>query len=208
MPQPAQYYPKIDYRSHPAYRDLDVPPREDEEAVNDMIAEIDAAMSALNGSGTHDPESLAAAFKAGPVSKIRALASHLRETVSNPRVAGWLVRAFENVEQELYEQAKIDNRRCGAEQLHLQEEALQFADDMKRDGCKILRLEPETKARLRSLCEPAIRALREKAAIRKTCFRSMPTVQQFLRACGNLMQSIFAASRIFCNGGIRRSSGA
>jgi len=43
-----RFYPDIEYRNHPAFRDLGVPGRDDESVVDAMIEGIDRELAALH----------------------------------------------------------------------------------------------------------------------------------------------------------------
>ncbi len=157
------YYPKIDYPSHPAFCMLDVDPRDDNGVVEDMIVEIDQAVCHLNESPFSDQSSLREAFDDVLVSRIDSLTEYLSRTTENDRVRSWIQRAVQNVRQELWEGAVVAVRRRKSASLGLTEEALEVASKLKKDGCAIFRLEEETKRTLRRLCDPAIAELRERA---------------------------------------------
>ncbi|KIF66082.1 hypothetical protein HY68_37775 [Streptomyces sp. AcH 505] len=163
MNQHVRFYPDIDYRAHPAFRDLDVPVRGDDAIVDGMIEAVDLALDALHRE-RHDDAALGQAFDNGPGRRIAELAAYLDRTTSNERVRLLLSRALADVTGELLEEAKIRNDRHSFNR-PLSSQARSVADDLKRDGVHICRLSEVEKKKLWELCAPVIARLRAAAEL-------------------------------------------
>jgi hypothetical protein len=158
-----RFYPDIDYQNHPAFRDLGVPARDDDSAVDAMIESIDRELAAVH-SEPHDVNSLRETFDRGPGRRIAELAAYLERTTPNERVQRLLSRAFSDVTEELLDEARIRNDRFQFAR-KLSPEAEQVADNLKRDGAHICRLTDAEKAKLWELCTPVVARLRAAAVL-------------------------------------------
>src|SRR5437868_2764972 len=163
MNEHVRFYPNIDYRAHPAFRDLGVPVRNDDSIVDAMIEDIDRELDALHNK-EHDDLALRQAFDVGVGRRIAELATYLNQTTPNPRVQQLLSRAFEDVTIELLDEARIRNDRHRFNRT-LSPQAQRVAGDLRRDGVHICRLTDAQKAKLWKLCAPAIARLRAAAAV-------------------------------------------
>src|SRR5205085_10903748 len=100
MNEHVRFYPNIDYRAHPAFRDLGVPVRNDDLIVDAMIEDIDRELDELHNKENNDL-ALRQAFHVGVSSRIADLAPHLNQPTPNPRVQRFLSRAREDANMEL-----------------------------------------------------------------------------------------------------------
>jgi hypothetical protein len=157
-----RFYPDIDYRSHPAFRNLGVPSRNDDEVVDGMIADIDRELERLHAERHDGQDALHAAFEKGAGQKIAALQAYLDRTVPNERARRLLRRAFEHVAGEFLDEARIRNDRHTFKR-KLSADASRVVDDLRRDGAHICRLPREEKARIWQLCAPVVARLRAAA---------------------------------------------
>jgi hypothetical protein len=158
MNEHLRFYPQIDYRAHPAFRDLGVQPRDDDAIVDEMIGRIDTALEAIHGS-QHDPPGLRAAFETGPVRRMTELAAYLDRTTPNERLRGMLSRAFADVRGELWNEVQIHNDRHSFSR-HLTPGAQAVASDLERDGAHICRIPEAERRKLWALCSPIVARLR------------------------------------------------
>jgi hypothetical protein len=194
MNEHVRFYPDIDYRTHPAFRDLDVRPRADDPIVDGMIQEIDHCLGALHASGYTDEVELQTAFDEAAGCRIAELAAYLDRTTPNERVRRLLSRAFNDVKIELLDEARIRNDRhrfsremtVGAERV---------VGDLKRDGVHVCRLPDAERQKLWELCAPVVARLRAAAALspKTRVAESMPRysavgvrLEQFFRRSGTL----------------------
>ncbi|TLG77616.1 hypothetical protein [Methylocystis sp. B8] len=193
MKQQLRFYPDIDYRVHPAFRDLGVPARDDDSVVDGMIANIDRDLEALHATRYH-AAALREAFDSGPGCRIAELAAYLDRTTSNERVRRLLSRAFKDVTAELLYEARIRNDRHEFNRM-LSPQARRVADDLKRDGAHICRLTGAERQKLWELCAPAVARLRAAAALnpKTRVAESMPRysgvgvrLEKFFRRSGAL----------------------
>lgn len=157
-----RFYPDIDYRVHPAFRDLGVQPRTDDDIVDGMIADIDRELARLGETPHASVASLHRAFNEGPARKISVLETYLDSTIPNDRARRLLTRAFAHVRDELLDQARIRNDRHSFDRV-LSSDALRVSADMRRDGAHICRLPREDKKKIWNLCAPVIARLRAAA---------------------------------------------
>ena len=135
MNEHVRFYPNIDYRAHPAFRDLGVPVRNDDSIVDAMIEDIDRELDALHNKENNDL-ALRQAFDVGVSRRIADLATYLNQTTPNPRVQRLLSRAFEDVTIELLDEARIRNDRHRFNRT-LSPQAQRVAGDLRRDGVHI-----------------------------------------------------------------------
>jgi hypothetical protein len=163
MNENVRFYPDIDYRAHPAFRDLGVPARDDDSIVDGMIRNIDRDLEALHSSYHPDIAALQKAFDDGPGSRITELAAYLDRTTPNERARRLLSRSFGDVVKELLDEARIRNDRHHFNR-RLSPEALLVAQDLQRDGVHICRLSDVEKRKLWDLCAPVVARLRTVAA--------------------------------------------
>jgi hypothetical protein len=164
MKEHVRFYPDIDYRNHPAFRDLGVPARSDDLVVDGMIEQIDHELAAIHNQRFDVDAMLQNAFDAGVSRQISELAAYLDQTTPNERVRRLLSRAFKDVTEELLCEARIRNDRYQFNRT-LAPQAQRVADDLKRDGVHICRLTNAEKAKLWALCAPAIARLRAAARL-------------------------------------------
>jgi hypothetical protein len=157
-----RFYPDIDYRVHPAFRNLGVSPRNDDEIVDRMIIDIDYSLQELHTTWLENARVLHQAFMKGPAQKINALAAYLDGTVPNDRARSLLARAFVHVGEELLDEARIKNDRHTFNRA-FSAQASRVATDLRRDGVHICRLPSQDKRRIRKLCAPLIARLRAAA---------------------------------------------
>ncbi len=157
------FYPRIDYREHPAFRDLGVPLRSDEKLVNSAIAEIDVALADIARTPGLSEANLTERFKRGPQQKIDALRAHLIETTANARLVKWLSCSFDDVCVDLLEEARVANARGTAPAPRPGSPGMRVASDLKRDGAHICWLDSQTLDELRRICAPDMELLREQA---------------------------------------------
>jgi hypothetical protein len=164
MNEHVRFYPDIDYRAHPAFRDLDVPPRADDPIVDGMIRDIDRDLGALHNSEYANDTALREAFDKEAGRRIAELAAYLDRTTPNERVGRLLSRAFSDVRTELLDEARIRNDRHRFSR-RLSAEAECVASDLKRDGVHICRLTDAERKKLWELCAPVVARLRAAAAL-------------------------------------------
>jgi hypothetical protein len=157
------FYPRIDYREHPAFRDLGVPLRPDEKFVNSAIAEIDAALAGLARTPGRSDTDVTEIFKKGPQQKIHALRAYLAETTANARLVKWMSPSFDEVCVDLLEEARVANACGTAPAPRPGTPGMKVSCDLKRDGAHICRLDGQTLAALRRICTPDMELLREQA---------------------------------------------
>jgi hypothetical protein len=162
MSSSVRFYPDIDYRAHPAFRDLGVSPRTDDDVVDGMIADIDRELGRLHETRFENGVSLRQAFVEGPERKISALESYLDETIPNDRARRLLKRAFAHVRDEFLDQARIKNDSHTFDRT-LSSDASRVAADLRRDGAHICRLPRDDKKKIWNLCSPVIARLRAAA---------------------------------------------
>lgn len=177
MNSPVRFYPDIDYRAHPAFRDLGVSKRDDDEIVDQMIVDIDRSIEAFYEGRRDSAESLKQDFMNGPAKKIAALEAYLDRTTPNDRVRRLLKRSFAHVIEELLDQARIKNDSHSFSR-DLSVEASRVAADMQRDGVYICRLPKDTKKKILTLCAPVIARLRA-AADRDTNGRVVESLPRY-----------------------------
>jgi hypothetical protein len=164
MNEHVRFYPNIDYRAHPAFRDLGVPARGDDPIVDQIIRDIDQDLEALHSEHYPDVSALQRAFESGPGQRIAKLATYLDQTTSNERVRQFLRRSFDDVCKELLDEACIKNDRHKFNRV-LSPQGQRVAEDLKRDGAHICRLTDAEKVDLWNLCAPVIARLRAAAAL-------------------------------------------
>jgi hypothetical protein len=162
MTECVRFYPDINYRAHPAFRDLDVPARTDDPVVDGMIRDIDHDLDALHNTRYDDHAAPRQAFDVGAGRRISELAAYLDRTTPNERVRRLLSRAFDDVRKELLDEARIRNDRHQFSR-RLSPEAQRVADDLKRDGAHICRLTDAERKKLWELCAPVVARLRAAA---------------------------------------------
>jgi hypothetical protein len=158
------FYPKIDYRMHPAFGDLGIPPRSDDDDIDRMISEIDQELTRLHS--THYPAEaeLEAAFTKNLLPRIQSLAKYLSATTSDVRVSPWLKRAFEDVTGELREYLHVGNRRHASKGAASNNDFdRRVTSDLQQDGVHICRLDHVTRQSLLDLCAPFMSDMREEA---------------------------------------------
>ena len=164
MNQHVRFYPDIDYRNHPAFRELGVPTRNDESVVDSMIETIDRGLEALHKVYYADAAALQSAFDAGPGRRIVELGAYLDQTTPNERVRALLARSIPDVIVELKDEARIKNDRHHFNR-KLSIEGRRVSNDLERDGAHICRITDAERAKLWNLCLPAIKRLRAAAAL-------------------------------------------
>ncbi len=162
MGQTRTFYPYIDYRLHPAFRDIAADPDYDDAEVNGLVGRIDDALVQLHAAKYPDDE-LPNAFNADPGVRIGALETYLRRAARSQRMTEWFDRALSDVRTELLEEARVANWRSLNGNISEGERGLTVANALREDGVHIDRLEPETRAELREICAPQMARLREKA---------------------------------------------
>lgn len=162
MTSSAFFYPSIDYRAHPAFRDLGVPPRDDEDVVEDLIRAVDRELGKLHDTFHASEAELRDAFEKGAGQAIVRLAGYLDRTTSVDRVRRLLARSFENVREELFDEARIKNDRHRYVP-QLSAAGSEVFNSLTENGMHASKLEPALKARLRKLCQPVIDRLYAKA---------------------------------------------
>jgi hypothetical protein len=161
------YYPPIDYRSHPAFRDLNVAPYAHDAEIDTLISGIDGVLAKLNATHHADDVELDRRFDQDVVPAIAQLQARLLETIGNRRVTAWLTRAFEQVARELRDHVHVLNRRHGATARSARTPAGRIvARNLERDGIHICRLETKTREKLLKICAPHMEQLRELAKSR------------------------------------------
>ncbi|HZP68460.1 MAG TPA: phytanoyl-CoA dioxygenase family protein [Pseudolabrys sp.] len=157
------FYPQIDYRSHPAFRNIEAKTCYDDAEVNQRIAQIDAAIEAFE----HDkrPDAiLPDEFNRGPGIYLSDLEDYLRRTSRSPRMSDWFSRAFVTTRHELVEEAHVANWRIeGISGETDGTTARRVTKALDHDGVYICSLEPDTLVKLRAICAPHMQGLREKA---------------------------------------------
>lgn len=164
MNERVRFYPNIDYRSHPAFRDLGVPARNDDTIVDGMIEIIDRDLEALHKVYYADEAALHSAFETGPGRRIAELGAYLDQTTPNERVRGLLRRSIVDAAKELMDEARIKNDRHQFNR-KLSTEGRRVSDDLGRDGAHICRLTDAERLKLWNLCRPAVTRLRAAAAL-------------------------------------------
>jgi Phytanoyl-CoA dioxygenase (PhyH) len=163
MNEQVRFYPNIDYRRHPAFRDLGIPGRKDDSVVDQMISEIDRDLEALHRTHHPDMSALRVAFESGPGQQIGRLAIYLDQTTLDQRVKEFLKRSFVDVRSELLEEARIKNDRHVSNHTP-SPQGRAVAENLKQNGVHICRLEDAERAELLRLCGRVIARLREAAA--------------------------------------------
>jgi hypothetical protein len=164
---PNRFYPPIDYRAHPAFRGLDVPPYPNDAEIDALISSIDECLEKLTAAGYSNDVDVDLSFERGAAASIAALHVRLLETIDNGRVVAWLNRAFAQVTRELREQAHILNHQRGKTSRGPQTPgAGMVAENLQRDGIHICRLDTKTHENLLKFCAPHMSKLRELAKSR------------------------------------------
>jgi hypothetical protein len=164
---PNSAYPRIDYRAHPAFRDLGVAPYAHDEEIDALISTIDQALAKLNATHHADDVEFGRAFDRDVAAPIARLQSRLFETIDNERIRAWLARAFEHVSRELRDHVEVLNRRHGSAARTAQTPVgISVAQSLARNGFHISRLEPSTRQTLLDMCAPYMEQLREAAKTR------------------------------------------
>jgi hypothetical protein len=164
---PTYFYPSIDYRAHPAFRGLDVPPYPNDPEIDALIMSIDGGLDKLDAAGHSSDVEVDRSFERGTAASIAALHARLLETIDNERVAAWLDRAFAQVTRELRIQAHMLNYRRGKSARSSQTPAAGVvSQNLQRDGIHICRLDPKTHENLLKFCAPHMSELRELAKSR------------------------------------------
>ena len=191
MNERVRFYPDIDYRRHPAFRDLDVPPRSDDAIVDGMIENIDRELRALHTVQHANEQALREAFDKESGRCIEELAAYLDRTTPNERVRRLLSRAFNDVKNELLDEARIRNDRHHFNR-RLSAEAERVAGDLKQNGVHISRLTDAERKKLWDLCAPVVARLRAAAARdpKTRVAESMPRNS----AAGNELEKFFRRS--------------
>lgn len=163
MPQARLFYPQIDYRSHPAFRNIETKVCYDDMEVNERIARIDAAIKEFDLEKRPNTD-LPDEFGRGPGVHISELEDCLRGTSRSSRISDWFSRAFVTARQELVEEARVVNWR-GEKPSRINEKSpsQSVANALRSDGVYICNLEPDTLTKLRAICAPHMQGLREKA---------------------------------------------
>lgn len=161
---PKYFYPHIDYRAHPAFRDLDVLAYAKDAEVDALISAIDAELGKMNASRFSGGSEIDRIFDLDVAVRVTALQRFLSETIPDQRTVAWLDRAFVLVMEELREQVHVANRRhenaVGSAKTPV---GGVVAQSLERDGVHICRLDRETHEKLLSLCSPFMRELRERS---------------------------------------------
>lgn len=165
--RPSYFYPAIDYRAHPAFRSLDVVPYAHDEEINALISSIDERLEKLSDAHFSSDNEIVHSFDRGAAKIIAVLKARLLETIRDERVVTWLEGAFAKASEELLQQVRVANFRRGASPLGIQTTAGRVvAQDLRRDGIHICRLDADTHKRLLKFCAPHMSELRELAKIR------------------------------------------
>lgn len=161
---PRYFYPRIDYRAHPAFRALDVSPRDDDDAVDRMIAEIDRELQVLQDARYSTEAEMLTAFTDRILPKVSTLSHHVVSTTSNERVKAWLKRAFADASGELREYLHVRNARHAAkDRATLSDAGRGVAANLERDGVYFCRLDTASHQQLLALCGPYMDDMREEA---------------------------------------------
>ncbi len=164
---PKYFYPHVDYRSHPAFRDLDVARYAHEADVDALISAIDAEIAKINAALLSSDAEVDSVFDRDLAPRVAALQNLLTGTISDVRTAAWLNRAFESVIKELRDQAHIASRRQRNKISAAKTPAgTVVAKNLERDGIHICRLDRKAHDRLLEFCAPFMRELRERAKVR------------------------------------------
>jgi hypothetical protein len=163
MTQTHMFYPQIDYRSHPAFRNIETKASYDDAEVNTRIAGIDQAIHEFELEKRPDGD-LPGDFIRGPGVAISDLEDYLSRTSRSSRMSEWFDRAFISARTELIEEVRVANWR-GQEKSSVDEESLSqnVAKILSSDGVYICNLEADTLVQLRAICAPHMKGLREKA---------------------------------------------
>lgn len=157
------FFPTIDYRAHPAFRDLDVPLRQDEDETEALVDEIDSGLALLHAERHSDGGVIQAAFASGPERPIERLRDRLRDTLPSERLKRRVDRAFDDVKGELLAEAAIVNSRHSFPRNLDRESERAVYDNLNRDGAHVFRVDPKVIKRLRTLTARQQDALRNRA---------------------------------------------
>lgn len=158
-----RFFPTIDYRRHPAFRDLDVPSCRDEDQTEALVDEIDSGLTLLHAARLSDDEAIRKAFATGPEKSIERLRDHLRRVLPSERLKQRVDRAFDDVKGELLAEAAIVNSRHSFPRNLDREEERAVHDSLSRTGAHVFRVDPKVIQRLRTLTERQQDALRNRA---------------------------------------------
>ncbi|WP_019198162.1 phytanoyl-CoA dioxygenase family protein [Afipia birgiae] len=164
LTSPKYFYPRIDYRAHPAFRDLDVAPYARETEVNALISAIDLALEKMNVSRLGGDAEIDRVFDLEVAARVAALQDFLSETITDQRTIAWLNRSFALVMKDLRERIHVVNRRHETAD-HRAKSPLGsiVARDLERDGAHICKLDRESHEKLLALCAPFMKELRERS---------------------------------------------
>lgn len=158
------FYPTIDYRTHPAFRNLNTVPYSHDEKVYGLISAIDAEVERIKSNKFGSAAEIDRAFEEAVVARILALKTFLAETIDDQRVVEWLARAFSRVTRELHDLSHVASLQDKAVGLHGNTPAgAAVARNLEKDGVHICRLDRDTHNKLLSLCAPFMHELRERS---------------------------------------------
>jgi hypothetical protein len=157
------YYPQIDYHSHPAFRDLGVAPRADDEEVGAMVDAIDDALRDFHADLPAGAAGLEAAFDARVGPALSRLRAHLAATLPAGKLARRVDKAFDDVRSELLIESRIlhSRKRYVAQLDRRQAQAVHRS--LTDAGAHVFHVDPDILQRLRALTAREQASLREKA---------------------------------------------
>lgn len=161
---PRYFYPHIDYRTHPAFRDLDVAPYACDADVDILISAIDLTLERISVSSFAEDSEVDRVFDLEVATRVATLRDFLSETITDQRTVAWLNRSFALVIKDLRERVHVMNRRHETTD-HRARSPLGaiVARGLERDGVHICRLDRESHQKLLTLCEPFMKELRERS---------------------------------------------